>query len=102
MRTQYPQIPGARDGLSGRQVGHVILRRKCRTVRLGGVIEQNVNLRSLEAGKLDLEVEVDQSLQLYREDLPIPARLLGQSVVGEHVGPNLCGRQMTDSQGRDG
>ena len=50
------------------------------------LIEDDVDLGGLEAGQFDLEIEIDQRLQLDRKDLPIPARLLGQAVVGQNIG----------------
>ena len=59
-----------------------------------GFLEKEIDLGGLEARQLDLEVEVDQGLQLDRQDLPVPAGLLGQSVVGKDVGPLLGLREV--------
>ena len=54
-----------------------------------GLLENEVDLGGLEAGQLDLEVQVDQGLQLDRQDLPVPAGFLGQPIVGKDIGALL-------------
>jgi hypothetical protein len=45
-------------------------------------LEAEFDFGSREARQLDLEVEIDQGLQLDREDLAVPAGFLGRTVVG--------------------
>lgn len=60
------------------------------------VIQQQVDLGRLEAGDLEIEVQVHlrKGLKLNRENFAIPARQLGQAVVGDDVGPPLGFAQM--------
>ena len=53
------------------------------------LVEHEVDLGEAEAGQLDIELEVDQRLQLDREDLLVPAGVERQLVVGEHIGAAL-------------
>ena len=55
-----------------------------------------------EAGELDVELEIDQALQLDRQDLAVPAGLLGQPVVGKDVGPLLGLGEVRKPDGRNG
>ena len=57
--------------------------------------------RQAEAGELDVELEIDQTLQLDREDLPVPAGVERELVVGKHVGAALGGAQVRQAQRRD-
>ena len=54
-------------------------------------VDQNVDLGGLEAGDGQIEVEVKrgEALQLERQQLMVPAGVLGELVVGEDVGANL-------------
>ena len=47
-------------------------------------IEDEVDFRNLEASDFDLEPHGDEALQLDLEDFLVPARLLGQTIVGDH------------------
>ena len=47
-----------------------------------------------------LEVDVDQGLQLDRQYFLIPPRFLGKTVVSEHIGTLLRGREVRQAQGR--
>ena len=64
-----------------------------------GVLEDDVDLRHLEPGQLDLDVEVDQALQLDRQKLLVPAGLLGELVVGQDVGALIGLAQMRQPAG---
>src|SRR4051812_41596630 len=57
------------------------------TSRFGGLFEDEIDLAGLKAGKLDLEVQAHQRLQLDRKDLPVPSCLLSQTIVGQDIGP---------------
>ena len=46
-------------------------------------IEDEVDFRNLEASDFDLEPHGDEALQLDLEDFLVPARLLGQTIVGD-------------------
>ena len=54
--------------------------------RLARLLEDEVDLRHLEPGQFDIDVELDQPLQLNRQQLPVPSGLLGKLVVGQHIG----------------
>lgn len=87
MSSKLPQIPRtAHDG--PRPIdGSLIL---VATRSTGGFVrrvEDEVDLGSLEAGQLDLEIQRHQRLQLDRKDLPVPPGFLGQAVVSQNVGP---------------
>jgi hypothetical protein len=101
MRSQSPEIIRARHRRR-RHVGDVVFGAGRLPRRLGGFVERDVDVGCREAGDLDIEVELDQPLQLNGEDLAIPAGLLGQPVVGEHVGPLLGLGEMREPNGRDG
>jgi hypothetical protein len=80
MPTKTPHIACARD--SGRRV---IDRREDlvlylgRTVRraLARLIEHKVNFSGREAGELDVEIDVDEALQLNRQQLTVPPAVEG-------------------------
>ena len=86
---ELPEI--TRDG--DRWCAGVDLRDPVRiVVGLGGVEDKAVDLRRVETDDLEIEVELDlaERLQLYRHQLLIPTGQLGQAVVGDDVGPDLC------------
>src|ERR1035441_3568513 len=58
--------------------------------------KKHINFRDLEAGYRDVKASFnsEEMLQFDGENGFIPARLLGQSVVGDDVGPNLVRRQI--------
>jgi hypothetical protein len=55
----------------------------------------------LKACQVNLEIEVDERLQLDGQDLAVPASLLGEPVVGQHVGAFLGVREVRQPQGLD-
>ena len=56
--------------------------------RVREIGEEKIDLAGLEAGDVDLVLEEARKLaELERQDLPIPACLLGQAVVSQDVGP---------------
>ena len=62
------------------------------------LVQDHVNLRLAEAGEVDVEIEVDQGLELDRQDLPIPPGVLGKFVVGQDIGPALGGAQVRQTK----
>ena len=71
--------------------------------RLGsspGVVEEEVDLGEREAGELDVELEIDEGLQLDREDIAVPAGVQRELVVGDHVGPALRRAQVGQPERR--
>jgi hypothetical protein len=48
-------------------------------------IEKEIDFGHFKAGQLDLEVHVDESLQLDREDFSVPSRFFRELVVGQDV-----------------
>ena len=71
--------------------------------KYGGVlfIEKEIDFGHFKAGQLDLEVHVDESLQLNRQDLSVPTRFLRQLVVGQDVSTLLFIAEMLDPQRRN-
>ena len=63
-------------------------------------IEDLINLRQGKTGQFHLELQIHQRPQLDRQDLAIPAGLLGEPVIGQHIGPLLRSREMRDRQHR--
>ena len=54
--------------------------------RLTSFFEDEVDLRHLEPGQFDVDVDLDQPLKFNRQQLPVPPGLLGELVVGQDVG----------------
>lgn len=75
-------------------VGHI-----CGLLKVG---DQDVDLRSLEARHLDVEVQIEhgQRLQLQGQEVLVPAGQLGQSVVGDEVSADLCLAHVRETDGR--
>jgi hypothetical protein len=42
-----------------------------------------------KAGELDVELNVNEGLELDRQDIAIPAGVLRKLVIGDHIGPAL-------------
>ena len=59
-----------------------------------GVIKDNIHLADIEPSQFDVEVEVPQPFQFDGENVSIPARQFGESVVGNDVGAFFGVRQM--------
>lgn len=81
--------------------------RRCLIGRIGGifactVIEQQIELGGLEAGDLQLEVEIHfgQGLEFDFQDLAVPAGEFGQAVVSDDIGAPLGRGEMTEHDGR--
>ena len=55
-------------------------------------VEQRVDLGRLEAEGAEVEAELGQVAELERQQLAVPAGLLGEAVVGEDVGALLRSR----------
>jgi hypothetical protein len=54
--------------------------------RLASFLKDEVDLRHLEPGQFDIDVELDQPLQFNRQQLPIPPGRLGEPIVGQDIG----------------
>jgi hypothetical protein len=104
MPIKAPHIAYPRDG--GFRIidweGHLVLGLG-RTVRraLARLIEHKVDFSGREAGELDVEIDIDETLQLNRQQLAVPTRIEGQLVVGQHIGAPLGGAQMRQTYRRD-
>jgi hypothetical protein len=96
---ELPHIAGLADRravVESRQiVGRVIARRH----RLA--VKHQVDFTGREAGQLDVEIEIDQLPEMLSQQIDVPDRLLGQSVVGDHDRALLGGGETGDRQGRD-
>lgn len=46
--------------------------------------EQDVDFGRFEAGQLDIEVDIDQSLDLFDQEFRVPAGVQGELIVGDH------------------
>ena len=86
MCTEQPQISSLGDRRTGRMFGHLIFRPARHAGRFARFLQDEVDLRHLESGQFDIDLELDQPLQLNRQQLPVPAGLLGEPVVGQDVG----------------
>ncbi len=95
MVPQKPEVAGHNDDiLGGRRLGDRIGPGiACWAVE---TFDQEVDLAGLEARDLDVEVDLDlaQILELAGEQLRVPARVLGQLVVGQGERPFLGLAQM--------
>jgi hypothetical protein len=96
---KLPQISRTGDGLRDNlrlPIGGIIGRLLVRTVG------QQIDFRGLEAGDLNVELEVEarQVLELDRQDFPIPPGIEGELVVGDDVSPFLRLAEMLDPNGR--
>ena len=89
MAAEPPEIAVARDRRAGCEGNCIVRPIGTVGIRLARLVDDEVDLGQAEAGQLDVEVEVDQRLQLDREDLLVPAGIERELVVGEHVGPPL-------------
>src|SRR5262249_18954946 len=100
MCTQYPGIAGPYDRFSRPRFRNGVLGREGRLAYLQGLIEYQLDLGHLEAGELDVEVHVDEGLQLDRQNFPIPACLLRNSVVRQYVRTLVGVTEMLEPQSR--
>ena len=100
MATELPDIAALGDSWAGFGVRNVI--RRVRSVAVP-VVEEEIQLGGLEAGDLQIEIELElgKRLELDRQDLAIPAGQLGQPVVGDHIGPALGLREMVEFDRRN-
>ncbi len=95
MVPQVPQIARPRDR---RHVvvgsGHVVFRFIAPIQLLG----HHVDLADLEAGKFDIEAEIDRRklLQFDGEEFAVPAGEFGQAVVGDDVSASFIGGQVVE------
>ena len=95
-----PEIAASRHCIA-RDSRHDVLRRIASIgIRLARLVENEIDLGKAEAGQIGVELEVDQSLQLDREKLPIPARIERKLVVRQHVGTSPGLGEMRQRQGR--
>jgi hypothetical protein len=86
MATKEPQITGLSDRRKRGRLRHLIFRPARLTARLPPLLQDEVDLRHVEPGQFDIDVEFDQALQFNRQQLLIPAGLLGELVVGQDIG----------------
>jgi hypothetical protein len=103
MAAEAPHVAGPRDG--GRRIagckGDVL--RLGRTVRgaLMSLLENDVDLGGGEAGELDVELDVDEALQLDRQQIPVPAGIERELIVGQYVGTSLRRIEVGEAHGGD-
>ncbi len=87
MAPAAPEIARSADRCL-RQWRDIVLRcRRSRCLPFARRIEGKIDLRQREAGQFHVEVEIDQSLQFDRQQVLVPARIQGELVVGQDVGP---------------
>ena len=62
---------------------------------------RQIELGGLEAGDLQIEVEIDlgERLQFDRQEVPIPARTLRELIVGNYVGAHLGVGEVLELEG---
>ena len=95
-----PEIAGLRD--CGPCPVDPRVRRRLHPRPFAELTDENIGLGGLKAGHGDIEVELDrQLLKLDRQELAVPACELGKPIVGNHIGPDLCWRQMVGAHCRD-
>jgi hypothetical protein len=104
MPTKTPHVACPRDSgclISDRE-GDLILGLG-RTVRraLARFIEHQVDLGRREAGEFDVEIDVDEALQLDRQQLPVPACTGSKLIVSQQVSAPLSRVQMSQAHRRD-
>jgi hypothetical protein len=99
--TELPQIPELRDGRAvhykrGDFVGGI------RPLPLT-LLDDEIDLRGVEAGNLDgkIEIHLGQRLQLFRQQVGIPRCQLGESVIGQSIGPFLRFTEVLDPNAGD-
>ena len=80
MATEQPQIADLCDRRAGRGFGDLIFRSVRGAACLARVLQDDVDLRHLEPGQLDIDIEFDQPLQLDRQQLLVPSGLFGELV----------------------
>ena len=68
--------------------------------RLARFLKDEVDLRHLEPGQFDIDLELDQPLQFDRQQLLVPAGLLGELVVGQDIGALIGLAQVRQPAGR--
>ena len=101
-RPEQPQIAELADRRPRRQLGYGI---GGIVSRLGHFVERGdpqIDLAHFEAGDLEAEIEVEQRelLELLRQEPVVPARDLGQPVVGDHKSAGLRRGQVIEAQRR--
>lgn len=85
--SQYPDVAHVRYSWAS-NIGHSIFCGIGRIgIRLTRFIKHKINLGQAKTGKLNIKVEIDQTLKLYRQYLAVPARIEGKLVVREHIRP---------------
>src|SRR5215831_17700876 len=95
---KQPEVSTLCNGRLGSQLWNGVLWQQRSLFDLGCFIEDEIDLGHFEAGQLDLEVHVDESLQLNRQDLSVPTRFRRQLVVGQDVSTLLFVAEMLDPQ----
>lgn len=97
MLAKQPQVAQLRD-CGNLDIGNgVEAGRICPSPLLDG----EINLRKRKAGQRYIETDVDERLQLDGKRLGVPPSVLGELVVGEHIGTPLVGTQVRQFQRRD-
>lgn len=66
------------------------------TLRIGiaRLVEHQIDFGKAETGAFDIELQVDKPLQLDHQQVPVPACVERELVVGENVGALFCGCQV--------
>jgi hypothetical protein len=103
MPSKQPQLArSTHRGIAAAKRRDMVLRlcRPCGST-LAGFVEDEIDLSEREAGKLDLELQVDQPLQFECEQFPIPAGILRKLVVGKHIGAPLGTPELRQPQRRN-
>ena len=97
MRTETPQITWlAYSGFVGPNGWHFI--GSIGRSLVAAISEQHVDLAHLEAGELDIEINIEsEQLKLFGEDVLVPAGDLGQPVICDHIGADLRLREPFDA-----
>ncbi len=67
-----------------------------------GIVEDDLDFTKLKAGKLDIEADINEALELKSQQITVPAGLESKLVISQHVGAPLGVRQMRQTNGGGG
>ena len=86
-----PQVTSSRyRGTRDRRIRDLVFRTRRLALRLGSVVQHDVDVGGGKTCELDLKAKIDEGLKLDGEDLAIPSGLLGMPVVRQNVSSFLC------------
>jgi hypothetical protein len=90
---QMPEVPLADVTLQQKDM-LLALRTALGAIRPASILQDKVDFRHLEPGQFDFKVELEQPLQLDRQNRLVPSGLRRKLIVGQDVGPLVGIAQM--------